>query len=101
MTHQIRSRIAPSPTGFLHVGTARTALFVWLFARKHDGVFILRIEDTDLERSSQEMTQGILDSLTWLGLEWDEGPYFQSQHIEQHKAAAKRLIESGAAYYCF
>src|SRR5262249_27023879 len=101
MANSIRVRIAPSPTGFLHVGTARTALFVWLFARKQNGIFILRIEDTDLERSSDEMTRGILDSLDWLGLHWDEGPFFQSQRIAEHKAAAARLVESGAAYYCF
>src|SRR5437879_6529396 len=101
MADQIRVRIAPSPTGFLHVGTARTALFVWLFARKYKGTFILRIEDTDIERSSEEMTRGILDSLTWLGLNWDEGPYFQSQRLNEHKASAARLIASGAAYHCF
>src|SRR5262249_14434366 len=101
MSNSIRVRIAPSPTGFLHVGTARTALFVWLFARKHHGGFILRIEDTDLERSSEEMTQGILESLTWLGLNWDEGPFFQSRRIAEHKAAAARLVQSGQAYYCF
>src|SRR5262245_57184749 len=98
---KVRVRIAPSPTGFLHVGTARTALFVWLFARKHNGVFILRIEDTDIERSSDEMTRGILDSLTWLGLQWDEGPYFQSQRINEHKSAAARLVRSAHAYFCF
>src|SRR5690348_11651199 len=101
MTSPIRVRIAPSPTGFLHVGTARTALFVWLFARKHHGTFVLRIEDTDLERSSTEMTKGILDSLTWLELNWDEGPFYQSQRITEHKAAAARLIQSQHAYYCF
>src|SRR5215471_3027730 len=101
MADPIRVRIAPSPTGFLHVGTARTALFVWLFARKHSGVFILRIEDTDIERSSDEMTRGILDSLQWLGLQWDEGPYFQSQRITEHKQAAQRLLQSGDAYFCF
>ena len=76
-------------------------MFVWLFARKHNGTFILRIEDTDLERSSEEMTRGILDSLTWLDLKWDEGPYFQSRRLNEHKAAAARLIDSGASYYCF
>ncbi|PYR85143.1 MAG: glutamate--tRNA ligase, partial [Acidobacteria bacterium] len=73
---EIRVRFAPSPTGYLHVGGARTALFDWLFARKHQGTFVLRIEDTDVERSSEEMTRGILDAMTWLGLHWDEGPYF-------------------------
>jgi glutamyl-tRNA synthetase len=101
MTTDVRVRIAPSPTGFLHVGTARTALFVWLFARKHHGTFILRIEDTDLERSSEDMTRGILESLKWLGLDWDEGPYLQSARSGQHRDAAARLLESGQAYRCF
>src|SRR5438132_5735047 len=100
MTNQVRVRIAPSPTGYLHVGTARTALFVWLFARKNNGTFILRIEDTDVERSSDEMTKGILDSLTWLDLKWDEGPYYQSQRFGEHRAAALRLVDSAHAYYC-
>src|ERR1700743_2117051 len=76
-----RVRFAPSPTGFLHVGGARTALFNWLFARHAGGVFILRIEDTDFERSSEDMVQGILDGMRWLGMEWDEGPFFQSQRL--------------------
>jgi glutamyl-tRNA synthetase len=104
-----RVRFAPSPTGFLHVGGARTALFNWLFARRHGGVFILRIEDTDVERSSADMVTGILDGLRWLGLEWDEGPhvggphapYFQTERLEQYRAAADRLIADGHAYYCF
>ena len=97
----VRVRFAPSPTGYLHVGGARTALFDWLFARKHGGTFILRIEDTDVERSTEESTQGILEAMKWLGLDWDEGPYFQSQRLEQHQAAVRRLIESGDTYYCF
>ncbi len=97
----VRVRFAPSPTGYLHVGGARTALFDWLFARKHGGTFILRIEDTDVERSTDESTQGILEAMKWLGLDWDEGPYFQSQRLEQHQAAVRRLIESGHTYYCF
>ena len=96
-----RVRFAPSPTGYLHVGGARTALFDWLFARKHNGVFILRIEDTDVERSSEEMTRGILDAMTWLGLKWDEGPYLQSGGFEQHREAVQNLLRSGNAYYCF
>jgi glutamyl-tRNA synthetase len=104
-----RVRFAPSPTGYLHVGGARTALFNWLFARKHGGVFVLRIEDTDAERSSTEMVEGILDGLRWLGLEWDEGPliggehgpYFQSQRFDRHRAAAARLVKEGHAYYCY
>ncbi len=98
MTQPIRVRFAPSPTGYLHVGGARTALFDWLFARKHRGTFILRIEDTDAERSSQDMTQGILDAMTWLGLEWDEGPYFQSQRLELYRQTADRLLSTGNAY---
>jgi len=97
----VRVRFAPSPTGYLHVGGARTALFDWLFARKHNGVFILRIEDTDVERSSEEMTRGILDAMTWLGLNWDEGPYLQSAGFEQHREAVQNVLRSGNAYYCF
>jgi glutamyl-tRNA synthetase len=97
----IRVRFAPSPTGYLHVGGARTALFNWLFARKHGGTFILRIEDTDLERSSEEMVRGILEGLEWLGLDYDEGPFYQSDYAEKHRAAAYRLLESGWAYRDF
>jgi len=97
----VRVRFAPSPTGYLHVGGARTALFNWLFARNRGGAFILRIEDTDLERSREEMTAAILDGMRWLGLSWDEGPFFQSQRREIHRAAARALLESGAAYPCF
>ena len=104
-----RVRFAPSPTGYLHVGGARTALFNWLFARRHGGVFVLRIEDTDAERSSDEMVEGILDGLRWLGLDWDEGPlvggpyapYFQSQRLDRHRAMADRLVAEGHAYYCY
>jgi glutamyl-tRNA synthetase len=104
-----RVRFAPSPTGYLHVGGARTALFNWLFARKTGGIFILRIEDTDAERSSSEMVTGILDGLRWLGLEWDEGPlvggehgpYFQSERFGRHREAAARLVSEGKAYYCY
>jgi len=104
-----RVRFAPSPTGYLHVGGARTALFNWLYARRHGGTFILRIEDTDTERSSAEMVTGILDGMTWLGLDWDEGPgvggphgpYFQSQRYDRHRAAAASLVEQGLAYYCY
>src|SRR5438876_7486336 len=98
---KIRVRFAPSPTGYLHVGGARTALFNWLFARHFGGTLVLRIEDTDVERSTPEMVEGILQGLRWLGLDWDEGPYYQTQRLSLYLAAADRLIESGAAYYCF
>src|SRR5579862_2273093 len=104
-----RLRFAPSPTGYLHVGGARTALFNWLYVRRHGGVFILRIEDTDVERSSTDMVTGILESLSWLGLTWDEGPgvggphapYFQSERLARYRAAAARLVADGRAYYCY
>ena len=98
---QIRVRFAPSPTGYLHVGGARTALFNWLFAQHHQGKFILRIEDTDVERSSAEMVEGILQGMRWLALNWDEGPFFQSQRLEQYRGVASKLQESGKAYPCF
>jgi len=101
MADTIRVRFAPSPTGYLHVGGARTALFNWLFARKHGGAFILRIEDTDLQRSSEAMVQGILEGMHWLGLDADEGPFFQSSFIDQHVAAAHKLVKEGKAYYDF
>ncbi|HYP25279.1 MAG TPA: glutamate--tRNA ligase [Blastocatellia bacterium] len=101
MTDTVRVRFAPSPTGYLHVGGARTALFNWLFARRHKGVFILRIEDTDTQRSSEAMVQGILEGMHWLGLEHDEGPFFQSSFVEQHRATARRLVEEGKAYFDF
>jgi glutamyl-tRNA synthetase len=98
---QLRVRFAPSPTGYLHVGGARTALFNWLLARRYNGVFVLRIEDTDRARSSGEMTDAILDSMKWLGLEWDEGPFHQADGVEQHKSDAYRLLQEGKAYRCF
>lgn len=101
LTETVRVRFAPSPTGYLHLGGARTALFNWLYARKHGGVFVLRIEDTDMQRSSEEMVQGILDGMHWLALDADEGPFFQSSFGEQHRAAARRLVEEGKAYYDF
>jgi glutamyl-tRNA synthetase len=97
---KIRVRFAPSPTGYLHVGGARTALFNWLFARGRGGTMILRIEDTDVERNRPELVEGVLDSLRWLGVDWDEGPYFQSQRLELHREAAFKLAALGAAYYC-
>src|ERR1700730_15022762 len=104
-----RVRFAPSPTGYLHVGGARTALFNWLFARRTGGVFVLRIEDTDLERSSEPMVEGILDGLRWLGLDWDEGPridgpygpYFQSQRVDRARAMGGPAVGAGAGYACF
>ncbi len=96
-----RVRFAPSPTGYLHVGGARTALFNWLFARHTGGTLILRIEDTDFERSSEEMVGGILEGMTWLGLDWDEGPFFQSKRLDLYKTAAEKLIASSSAYPCF
>lgn len=101
MATPVRVRFAPSPTGYLHVGGARTALFNWLFARHHGGKFILRIEDTDLARSSEEMVEGILQGMRWLGLDWDEGPYFQSQRIGRYQSFARDLINSSHAYRCF
>jgi glutamyl-tRNA synthetase len=96
-----RVRFAPSPTGYLHVGGARTALFNWLFARHFGGTLVLRIEDTDLERSTTEMVEGILQGMQWLGITWDEGPYYQTQRTDLYRAAAAKLVDSGAAYYCF
>ncbi|MBN3899885.1 MAG: glutamate--tRNA ligase [Nostoc sp. NOS(2021)] len=97
----VRVRIAPSPTGNLHIGTARTAVFNWLFARHHGGKFILRIEDTDLERSRPEYTDNILEGLRWLGLNWDEGPFFQSQRLDLYKDAVQKLLDQGLAYRCY
>jgi len=97
----VRVRFAPSPTGYLHVGGARTALINWLYARKHGGVFILRIEDTDEARSTPEMTQAILDGLSWLGITWDEGPFFQSDRQALYTENARKLLASGHAYRCF
>ena len=98
---EIRVRFAPSPTGYLHVGGARTALFNWLFARHTGGAFILRVEDTDFERSSEDMVQGILDGMRWLGMEWDEGPFFQSRRLPLYQSTAEKLRAGGDAYYCF
>lgn len=97
----VRVRIAPSPTGNLHIGTARTAVFNWLFAHRHRGQFVLRIEDTDLERSRPEYTQNILDGLTWLGLSWDEGPIFQSKRLDLYRQATQTLLDQGLAYRCY
>src|SRR5450830_1133784 len=97
----IRTRFAPSPTGFLHIGGARTALFSWAYARKHAGQFILRIEDTDVARSTPEAVQAILDGMAWLGLDWDEGPFYQMQRMDRYQQVIQKLLNEGAAYYCY
>ena len=97
----VRTRIAPSPTGFLHLGTARTALYSWAYARHHGGKFVLRIEDTDVERSTQESVQQILDSMHWLGLDYDEGPYYQMQRLVRYHEVAEQMIAAGTAYRCY
>jgi glutamyl-tRNA synthetase len=96
----IKTRFAPSPTGYLHVGGARTALFSWLYARKHGGRFVLRVEDTDLERSTQESVNAILEGMTWLGLEYDEGPFYQTHRFDRYYEVIEQLIDSGHAYRC-
>ncbi|MBI3756243.1 MAG: glutamate--tRNA ligase [Deltaproteobacteria bacterium] len=98
---EVRTRFAPSPTGYLHIGGARTALFNWLFARHHKGKFILRIEDTDVARSTDESTQAILDGMQWLGLNWDEGPHFQSKRFDLYREHTYKLLEMGKAYKCY
>jgi len=98
---KVRVRFAPSPTGYLHVGGARTALFNWLFARKNHGTFVLRIEDTDAERNKPELVSGIIDGLKWLGVDWDEGPFYQSQRTELYQEAGKKLLASGSAFLCY
>lgn len=96
----VRTRFAPSPTGFLHVGGVRTALFSWLYAKRHQGQFILRIEDTDQERSTQESVQAILDGMSWLGMDYDEGPYYQTQRYDRYKQIAQQFLDEGKAYRC-
>ena len=98
---KVRTRFAPSPTGDLHIGGARTALFSWLLARHAQGVFILRIEDTDVARSTRESIQVILDAMTWLGMDWDEGPFYQTQRISFYQEAAEKLLKEGRAYRCY
>src|SRR5579862_2609933 len=97
----VRTRFAPSPTGFLHIGGLRTALFCWLYARHHGGQFVLRIEDTDLERSTDEAIQQILDGLEWAGLQHDEGPFFQTKRFGRYKDVIEGLLASGKAYRCY
>jgi len=99
LSSNVKVRFAPSPTGYLHIGGARTALFNWLFARHNKGIFLLRIEDTDQQRSTEEATQAILDSMKWLGLDWDEGPYSQSQRLSIYKQYAEKLVAQGKAFY--
>lgn len=97
----VRTRFAPSPTGFLHIGGARTALFSWAFAKHNSGEFILRVEDTDVERSTQESVDSILDAMKWLDLNYDEGPYFQMQRMDRYKEVIQQMLENGTAYYCY
>ncbi len=101
MTTPVRTRFAPSPTGFLHVGGARTALYSWAFARQAKGAFILRVEDTDVERSTQESVDGILEGMKWLGLDWDEGPFFQMQRMARYKEVIAQFLAEGKAYHCY
>ena len=97
----VRTRFAPSPTGYLHIGGARTALFCWLYARRHGGQFVLRVEDTDRARSTDESVQAILDGMAWLGLEHDEGPFFQTERFDRYREVVKRLLDDGHAYRCW
>ena len=99
MNGPVRVRFAPSPTGHPHLGNIRTALFNWLFARHNNGVFILRIEDTDQARKVEGATENIMSGLKWLGLDWDEGPYFQSQRLDMYQKYARQLVDEGKAYY--
>ncbi|MFV8836174.1 glutamate--tRNA ligase [Aquisalimonas sp. APHAB1-3] len=97
----LKTRFAPSPTGYLHIGGARTALFSWLYARKHGGSFVLRVEDTDQERSTQESVNAILEGMTWLGLEYDEGPFYQTQRFDRYREVIQQLLDEGKAYKCY
>lgn len=101
MSDNVRTRFAPSPTGYLHIGGARTALFCWAYARRHGGRFILRIEDTDIERSTPEAVQAILDGMAWLGLDADEGPFYQMLRMERYKSVIAEMLAAGTAYYCY
>ena len=101
MSSTIRTRIAPSPTGFLHLGTARTALFCWAYARHFGGQFILRIEDTDVARSTQEAVNQIVAAMRWLELDYDEGPFFQMQRIERYREVIAQMLAAGTAYHCY
>ncbi|EFH73522.1 glutamyl-tRNA synthetase [Vibrio cholerae RC385] len=97
----VKTRFAPSPTGYLHVGGARTALYSWLYAKSQGGEFVLRIEDTDLERSTQAAVDAIIEGMTWLGLEWDEGPYYQTKRFDRYNQVIDQLLAEGKAYKCY
>ena len=97
----VRTRFAPSPTGYLHIGGVRTALYCWLYARKHNGQFVLRIEDTDRKRSTQAAVSVILEAMDWLGLHADEGPVYQTQRLERYKEVLQQLLNDGDAYHCY
>ena len=99
--HPVRTRFAPSPTGYLHLGNIRSALYPWAYARKHGGAFVLRIEDTDAERSTQEAVQAILDSMAWLGLDYEEGPIYQSQRMDRYAEVVAAMLAGGTAYHCY
>ena len=101
MTTLVRTRFAPSPTGYLHIGGVRTALFAWLYARHHGGAFVLRIEDTDRERSTQASVEAIMQGMSWIGLDYDEGPLFQSDRIDRYREVLDQLLEQGLAYRCY
>ncbi len=98
---KIKTRFAPSPTGYLHVGGARTALYSWLYARHNQGEFVLRIEDTDLERSTPEAIEAIMDGMNWLSLDWDEGPYYQTKRFDRYNDVIDEMLEAGTAYRCY
>lgn len=97
----VKTRFAPSPTGFLHVGGARTALFSWLYAQHCKGEFVLRIEDTDRERSTQEAIDAIIESMKWIDLKWDEGPYYQTKRFDRYREVIDQLLAEGKAYKCY
>ena len=101
MASNVRTRFTPSTTGYLHIGGARTALFSWAYARRHSGTFILRIEDTDVARSTPEAVQAILDGMQWLGLDADEGPFYQMQRMDRYKQVIQEMLTAGTAYHCY
>ncbi|MDI7066562.1 glutamate--tRNA ligase family protein, partial [Klebsiella pneumoniae] len=101
MTTSVRTRFAPSPTGFIHLGNIRSALYPWAFARKMKGSFVLRIEDTDVERSSTEAVDAILEGMEWLGLDFDEGPFYQMQNMDRYREVLKQMLDAGLVYPCY